>query len=147
MTKEQEQEFLDTFGNITDGIFIESIMDCWPTFEQKKVEVNQERGIYGQKIKEVLVCPYVFYSFSINSDGKASSCFLDWKRELVIGDAKTSSVKEIWNSDTMREYQRMFLEGRRREHPVCAQCGQLCQGQPDDIDRYRAEILERYHGL
>lgn len=147
LTKEQEQEFLDTFGNITDGIFIESIMDCWPTFEQKKVEVNQERGIYGQKIKEVLVCPYVFYSFSINSDGKASSCFLDWKRELVIGDAKTSSVKEIWNSDTMREYQRMFLEGRRREHPVCAQCGQLCQGQPDDIDRYRAEILERYHGL
>ena len=89
LTEDQKQQFYDLFGDITDGIFIESIMDCWPTFEQKKVEVNQERGIYGQGIREVMVCPYVFYSISVNSDGTVSLCFLDWKRDLVLGDVKT----------------------------------------------------------
>lgn len=147
LTEEQKQKFLDIFGNITDGIFIESIMDCWPTFEQTKVKVNQERGIYGQEISEVLVCPYVFYSFSINSNGKASLCFLDWRRNLSIGDANVQSVKEIWNSNIMREYQIMFLEGKRKEHPICAECGQLRQGQPDNIDMYRKELLKKYNGL
>lgn len=36
LTEEQKHQFFDLFGDITDGIFIESIMDCWPTFEQKK---------------------------------------------------------------------------------------------------------------
>lgn len=143
LTEEEKQQFLDMFGDITDGIFIESIMDCWPTFEQKKVEVNQERGIYGQEIKEVMTCPYVFYSFPINSDGTASLCFLDWSRKLIIGDAKKQSIKEIWDSSIMRDYQKMFLNGERKQHPICAECGQLRQGNPDNIDAYTKEILDK----
>lgn len=143
ISEEDKQKFFDTFGDITDGIFVESIMDCWPTFELEKVEVNEERGIYGQEIKEVLVCPYPFYSFPINSDGTASLCFLDWHRKLVIGDVHTQSVKEIWESKEMREYQKMFLKGERKSHPICADCGQLKQGQPDNIDEFKEELLER----
>lgn len=145
LTEEQKQEFLDTFGDITDGIFIESIMDCWPTFEQTKVEVNQERGIYGQEIKEVLTCPYVFYSFAINSNGQSSLCFLDWHRKLTIGDANIESVKDIWQGEKMREYQKMFLRGERKCHAICADCGQLRQGQPDDIDAYREELMKKFY--
>ncbi len=143
LTEEQKQQFLDTFGDITDGIFIESIMDCWPTFEQKKVSVNEERGIYGQEIREVLTCPYVFYSFAINSDGTVSLCFLDWHRKLLIGDAKKESVKDIWLGDKLLEYQKMFLRGERKQHLVCRECGQLRQGQPDDIDMFSKELLKR----
>lgn len=143
LTEEQKQEFYTIFGNITDGIFIESIMDCWPTYELEKVEVNEDRGIYGQQINEVLTCPYVFYSFPINSDGTASLCFLDWSRKLVIGDVKIQSVKEIWNSEAMREYQKLFLSGERKSHPVCAECGQLKQGQPDNIDAFAKELLKK----
>jgi len=144
LTEEQKQEFYNVFGNITDGIFIESIMDCWPTYELEKVEVNEDRGIYGQEIKEVLTCPYVFYSFPINSDGTASLCFLDWSRKLVIGNVKTQSVKEIWNSEAMIEYQKLFLKGERKSHPVCRECGQLKQGQPDNIDAFAKELLVKY---
>ena len=144
LTEEQKQQFLDTFGDITDGIFIESIMDCWPTFEQKKVEVNQERGIYGQKIHEVLTCPYVFYSFPVNSDGTASLCFLDWRRKLLIGDARKQSLRAIWDSKEMREYQMMFLRGERKKHPICGECGQLKQGEPDDIDSYVHKLLDMF---
>lgn len=143
LSETQKQLFLDTFGDITDGIFIESIMDCWPTFEQNKVEVNEERGIYGQAIREVLVCPYVFYSFAVNSDGTISLCFLDWHRKLVIGDAKTQKIKDVWQGKALRKYQKLFLEGKRKGHCICGNCGQLKQGQPDDIDMFANELLEK----
>lgn len=41
----------------------------------------------------------------------------------------------------------MFLQGKRKNHPICAECGQLRQGQPDDIDMYREELLKKYYGL
>lgn len=143
ISDKQKQEFLETFGDIADGVFIESIMDCWPTFELEKVKINEHRGIYGQEIKEVDVCPYVFYSFAINSSGTVSLCFLDWHRKLTIGDIHNSSVKDLWNSSVMRDYQKMFLRGERKTHPICANCGQLKQGAPDDIDMFKKELLER----
>jgi MoaA/NifB/PqqE/SkfB family radical SAM enzyme len=143
LTEEEKRQFCDTFGDIADGIFIESIMDCWPTFEQKKVTVNESRGIYANEIKEVLVCPYVFYSFAVNSDGTYSLCFLDWKRTLLIGNAKDTPVTEMWNSKELREYQRLFLRGERKSHLVCGECGQLRQGAPDDLDNYREGLLEK----
>lgn len=147
LSEEQRQQFIELFGNIADGIFIESIMDCWPCFEQKQVSVNTTRGIYGQEIREVLICPYVFYSFSINSDGLASLCFLDWERRMIIGDAKEQSVKAIWDGKALRDYQMMFLRGERSGHPICRGCGQLQQGQPDDIDEYREALLEKVSAL
>lgn len=143
LSEGDKKKFYEIFGDIADGVYIEHIMACWPGFELKGVDVNQEYGIYGQKIKEVQVCPYIFYSFSINSDGSVSICFLDWSRKLIIGNAKTQKVKDIWNGEELREYQKMFLMKKRKTHPVCGNCGQMTHGQPDDIDGYAEMLLER----
>jgi MoaA/NifB/PqqE/SkfB family radical SAM enzyme len=143
LSDEDKNKFYEIFGDIADGVYIEHVMSCWPEFEIKGVEVNQEFGIYGQQIKEVMVCPYVFYSFSINSDGSASACFLDWSRKLIIGDVKTESVKNIWLGTRLKEYQEMFLMKKRNRHSVCGNCGQMSQGQPDDIDSFAEVLLKR----
>jgi len=143
LSEDDKKKFYEIFGDIADGVYIEHIMSCWPEYKLKGVEVNQEYGIYGQKIKEVMVCPYGFYSFSINSDGSASICFLDWYRKLIIGDAKTQKVKDIWTGEQLREYQKMFLMKKRKTHPVCGNCGQMTHGQPDDIDKYAEMLLNR----
>ncbi len=143
LSLEEKDKFYAIFGDITDGIYIESIMSCWPEFELNDVQVNTEVGIYMQEIKEVLACPYVFYSFSINADGFASACYLDWARKLVIGDVGTESVKEIWNGDKLRDLQKMFLKKERKTHSVCGECGQLTHGMPDNIDQYSVELLSR----
>jgi MoaA/NifB/PqqE/SkfB family radical SAM enzyme len=140
LSQEEKDKFYAIFGDITDGIYIESIMSCWPEFELNDVHVNTEVGIYKQEIKEVLVCPYVFYSFSINADGVASACYLDWARKLVIGDVGTESVKDIWNGDKLRDLQKMFLRKERKAHSVCVDCGQMTHGSSDDIDAF-AELL------
>ncbi len=143
ISEDDKKLFQEIFHDKADGIYIEHVMSCWPEFELDGVQVNQEYGIYGQKISEVLVCPYVFYSFSINSDGMASLCFLDWSRKLIIGDVKKTSVKDIWNGKETHTYQEMFLRKKRKEHPVCRACGQLTHGLPDNIDAYAQMLLER----
>ena len=134
LTQDDKNKFYEIFGDMADGVYIESIMSCWPEFDLNGVEVNNEVGIYKQEIKEVLVCPYVFYSFSINSDGLASACYLDWSRKLIIGDVKSQSVKQIWNGIELLDLQKMFLNKERKNHSVCRECGQMTHGIPDDID-------------
>lgn len=136
--------FFDTFGDICDGIFVEHAMNCWSGFGMDGVEENQEIGIYGQPLQEVQVCPYVFYSISVNSDGMVSACFLDWARELLVGDVTEEPLKDIWNGARMDAYRRMFLEKKRDTHPVCGSCSQLSHGMPVDLDDEADELLGRY---
>ena len=145
LTDDQKKEFVDTFGPMADGIWIESVMSCWPEFELRgDAVVNQERGIYGQPIAEVSVCPYPFYSFSINPEGTASLCFLDWSRKLLIGDTNSQSVKEIWEGEEMRKFRLMFLTGERKKHAICGGCGQMTHGQPDNIDDFMENLREKF---
>lgn len=143
LSEEEKKNFFDVFGDICDSIFVEHIAPCWPKFKMHDVIPNQEVGIYGQKIKEVDVCPYIFYSLSINSDGKVSLCFLDWSRELIVGDMKTERFKDIWNGDALFEYRKMHLLQKRKEHPICSVCGQLSHCLPDDIDPFAEILLKR----
>ncbi len=142
LPEEDKQKFYEMFGDIADGVFIEHTMSCWPEFdlESRGTSANKEFGIYGQPIKEIRVCPYIFYGFSFNSDGTASACFLDWERKLIIGDAKTESVKDIWNGAKLLAHRQMMLRKERKQHPVCGNCGQMSHGMADDIDNH-AEIL------
>ncbi|MEK9684953.1 MAG: radical SAM/SPASM domain-containing protein [Rhodospirillaceae bacterium] len=121
LTADEKQLFLDTFGDHCDRIYIEHVMSCWPNFELGDL-VNKDFGIYGQKIEKVDVCPYPFYSMSVNSDGLVSVCFLDWSRKLIIGDVKIQSVKDVWQSSKMKQYQKMFLEGKIDSHTICCNC-------------------------
>lgn len=148
LSEVEKEKFLKEFGDSTDKIFIEHTMACWPNFELRDgIKVNEEVGIYGQELSNVDACPYPFYSFSINSDGVVSVCFLDWGRKLTVGDVKTQSVQEIWNGEGMRAYRKMFLEGNRKEHPVCGGCGQMTHGQPDNIDEFMDTILARLNEI
>ena len=149
LSQKDKDNFYDIFGDICDGIYIEHTMNCWNGFEMDGMVQNEKFGIYGQPIKEVDICPYVFYTFSINSDGLASACFLDWNRKLIIGDAKTESVKDIWNGIIL-QYQLMNLDGNRKDHNICKDCSQLSHGMPVDLDKYRKELREKwfaYHGM
>lgn len=142
-TEADKKLYFETFGDICDQISIEHVAPCWPEFKSDAIVVNNEVGIYGQKIKEVQVCPYIFYSLSINSDGKVSLCFLDWARKMIVGDINTQSFKEIWNGEKLYEYRKMHLLKQRKGHPICGACGQLSHCLPDDIDAHAQGLLEK----
>lgn len=145
ITEPQRQEFLDTFGDYCDRIFIENFAPCWPEFDvEAHTGVKITKGIYQQEITPTDTCPYIFYGFSVSPDGLASSCFLDWGRKLVIGDVNDQSLKDIWNSDKMNALRLQHLEGKRSENPVCSNCGQLTHCLPDNIDAHRESLIPKF---
>ena len=147
LSEEEKTRFYDIFGNISDRIFIENIAPCWPGFDvEQAMGIEIKEGIYGQAITEVQVCPYIFYSMALNSDGSVSLCFLDWGRKLLVGDARTESIREIWQGRPMRRHQLTHLRGERKQDPICAGCGQLSHCLPDNIDPYASLLLERLNG-
>lgn len=149
ITEDQRKEFFDTFGDYCDRIFVENFAPCWPNFdveERSGIKIG-DVGIYQQALKPTDTCPYIFYAMSVNADGLVSSCFLDWGRKLVIGDVRTHSLQQIWNSDKMNALRLQHLEGRRCENKVCGSCGQLTHCLPDNIDAHRDVLLEKFRSL
>ncbi|MEM5471643.1 radical SAM protein [Hoeflea sp. AS60] len=144
----ERELFFDTFGDHCDRIFVENFAPCWPEFDiEKHTGVKIEKGIYQQDVSNTETCPYIFYSMSVNPDGLVSSCFLDWSRDLIIGDVKAQSIKQVWNSDKMNALRLQHLEGRRCENGTCGSCGQLSHCLPDNIDPYRPMLLERFREM
>jgi len=144
LSEEDKRRFCDTFGDIADRVFIENIAPCWPTFDvEERTGMKITEGIYGNTIREVSVCPYIFYSMAVNTDGTVSLCFLDWARTLVIGDVHNQSLETIWNGELMREHRIAHLQDRRKDNPTCAACGQLSHCLPDNIDPYADILLKR----
>ncbi len=147
LTNDEKLKFYDTFGDICDNIFIENIAPCWSGFDVEKhakVKINLSKGIYNNELTpNINICPYIFYSMSVNSDGTVSLCFLDWQRKLIIGDTRKQSLKEIWNSDILYNYQMVNLNGKRKENEICKNCGQLIYGMPDNIDFYTDELKNK----
>ena len=70
-------------------------------------------------------------------------CFLDWSKKLLIGDTREEKLKDIWLGSKLRDYQKMFLEGKRKSNPICRNCGQMTHGMPDNIDKFSKNILKR----
>jgi len=145
LSEADKQKFFDVFGGISDRIFIENFAPCWPEFDvEAHTGIKISGGIYQNPLTDVQVCPYIFYSISINSDGTVSLCFLDWSRRLVIGDVREQNLKEIWNGINLLQRRILHLNGKRKNNEQCASCGQLTHCLPDNIDPYAKEILKRF---
>ena len=146
LADDEKQRFLDTFGNYCDRIFIENFSPCWPEFdEEARTGWKITNTLYGQPLNTAAdVCPYVFYSYSVNADGLVSACFIDWGRKLIIGDTRTQSMKEIWNSPAMNELRLQHLRGERKKNQTCGNCGQLTNCGAESIDAYREELLNKF---
>jgi MoaA/NifB/PqqE/SkfB family radical SAM enzyme len=144
MRDDEKKLFFETFGDISDRIFIENFAPCWPEYDvETRTGVRITRGIYQNEIQHVETCPYIFYSMSVNADGLVSACFLDWARKLIIGDARIQGIKEIWDGRELFHFQQANLEGHRRGNPTCAACGQLTHCMPDNLDPFAGELLAR----
>ena len=138
--KDLEDRFYGIFGDICDEIAIEHIANCWPGFENTTEQVN----VYHKEgYREYVVCPRIFYILTINADGSASHCIVDWNYKGVIGDAKTQSVVDIWNSEAYQKIRLMHLRGGRRVVTLCKDCMEIESAAVDNIDEYREMLLKR----
>lgn len=142
LAKGEEKRFHEVFKDICSSYFIESISPVWPTFDVSSLGPLME-GVYRTGTKSLEVCPYIFYQMAVNSDGTVSACCVDWNRELIIGDARVSSLVDIWNGELYNSLRVTHLEKRRCEKDSCRNCGQLTHAAKDDIDVHAGAILKK----
>lgn len=144
LQEEDRKRFFEIFGEICDRIFIDNVIPLWSDFaEVNDIVSATQKGIHGQLLKEVKVCPYSFYSLIINPDGDVTVCCADWKRKLVVGNLKEQSLKEIWNGKKLRNFWIDLLQGNKNQYEMCAKCVLPMYDCNDYIDDYAPIILER----
>ena len=144
LSENDKKNFYNIFGNICDFIFIENIAETWSEFKIDDININKNISIIGNKIEYISICPMIFYTMSINSNGTVSPCCADWKRKVIIGNVNEEKIKNIWNGKKLRDLQISFLEGKRKEHPFCSSCYSPIYNMTDNIDKYADTIIKRY---
>jgi len=69
-----------------------------------------------------LGCELPFYQMDILFDGDVIICSCDWKRSIVVGNLKDSSLRAIWNSARMNEIRKLLLRKRYEQLLPCIDC-------------------------
>jgi MoaA/NifB/PqqE/SkfB family radical SAM enzyme len=136
-------EFYDTFGDMCDEIAVEHLSNCWPEFEYDTGDA-QASNVNGLDVTPNEICPLLFYHMTVNSDGTASACYVDWNRKLIIGDAKTETLTDIWTGTALATLRRAHLNLCRDTFSPCANCGELRLNQIDSVDADRLHLLKIY---
>ncbi len=82
----------------------------WGVFEYKDAD------------KKRYPCYSLWESMVVNSDGIVSACCMDWKQQLITGNAIEQNLEEIWKDEKLRNLRRMHIDGKENEIPACATC-------------------------
>lgn len=111
----------DTFRHVS-VTSDESDMDVPYRFDKK----SKYTTFYeGREYPRLPNCPEVFNKLSINWDGTVSACCADYDNQMLVGDVRENTLKEIWDGQKMRDYRELVVSDSHWTLPVCANCYDL----------------------
>jgi radical SAM protein with 4Fe4S-binding SPASM domain len=137
----EKEKFYDDFTDIATSVHIDSLMG-WSMSDTKDFTLGNtpQASPDGAELITKEVCPFPFYTLTINFDGTVSVCCVDWSHSTIVGDLKYQSIQDIWNGAELFKFRKMHLEYRRSENRACADCQYLNTLQ-DNIDDAAPAIL------
>ncbi|HXW07246.1 MAG TPA: radical SAM/SPASM domain-containing protein [Vicinamibacterales bacterium] len=91
-----EQAFIEHWKGVADKIHVTDLHN-WAGTLHRESDVNYP-------------CYRPWLTFTVLWDGRVSLCCADFDGRTVLGDLNTSTIQEIWNSDTYRRVRRDHLE-------------------------------------
>lgn len=144
---EDEEKFYQMFGDISDLIFVEHIVQAQPQMMDKYGEqVTSEYTFFKEPAEVRKVCPFAFYTLQIDADGNVFPCPpLGLPMSFSLGNISKTSLYNIWNGKPLYDLQMQHLNLERCKHEVCAQCqNYLCfTPKEDNLDFAVEEIKKR----
>ncbi len=67
-------------------------------------------------------CQHPWDELVISSQGEGGLCCLDYDLKAPLGNVMESSVEEIWQNDTLKDYRNKMLTGQYDQIEVCKNC-------------------------
>ena len=146
-TDAEKKRFSELFGDVCDKYFIDSVIPHWSDYDRlneiKEFNAGTQRGLHGQSVRDVRICPIVFYTLAVHADGQVGVCCSDWRRELIFGDLSRDSLPDIWNSEKLFRFWLTQAAGKRDSIKVCARCMNPVYDCSDYLDPYSETICGR----
>lgn len=105
--------FVSKWSSIVDKVTIEPYSNWGNIQENITHNVNRRRR---------MPCSRLWYNFTILNSGDVVICCLDYNGEIIIGNIKKQSIKEIWTSDKMTELRALHLRQQFSEISLCKNC-------------------------
>lgn len=133
------EEFSKSISGICDEVSLEHCTNGFPYYHS----TDNPQNNYGIEGDPHEACVSIFYTMVINSDGTYDACDVDWNRDVILGDAKTQNIVDVWNSEEMFQLRKAHLTLQKEPYYACKHCGELIYAQIDNIDPYREEILQK----
>lgn len=140
---EDKEKFFADFDSISDYITIDAVSG-WSVMSARDWTLgsNPQNYLDLPTFNKKEVCPFPFYTLSVNFDGRVSICCVDWSLSTLVGDLSKESLKDLWHGERLFEFRKMHLTGNRHLNKACGDCFAR-NGLPDNIDAYAGEILEK----
>jgi len=101
-----EQAFIDEWSKVADKVHI--------------TDLHNWAGTLNAKSDVQYPCYRLWLTFTVLWDGRVSLCCADFDGRNVLGDLRTSTIQEIWNSPLYRAARRQHLETGGPE--ICRSC-------------------------
>lgn len=67
-------------------------------------------------------CYHFWLSPAIHWNGDVSVCCNDWGRKALLGNVKTQTMNEIWNSEMLKKYRQEQMSGNYDIPSICKDC-------------------------
>ncbi len=142
LTEAQKEKFKRDFAPIGDLLNVQYLSEM-PSADGIDFSLGSNPGIGsgGSPIdNNRIVCPHPFYVMVVKWRGEVVTCSEEWRWENIVGDCKSHTLPEIWNSDALKQFRLTHLQGERNKIPHCKNCPSI-KGFPsenhldDDRDR------------
>ena len=84
-------------------------------------KISQDLKDYGLKWKR---CDRPLDMANIMYDGRVILCCADWRKEIILGNVSTHTLREIWCGKTARDIQRKISSGDYDSISLCRGCSE-----------------------
>lgn len=123
LDRHSEEDFYEMFSPLCDYIAVEHLAPLVNEIQYENIFDKKEfnTNVKGNKIADLQVCPWPFYSVLINPDGDVLPCCNHYK-PIMLGNIKSESIVNIWNSQCLKEFQKQQLLYKRSSNDVCRSC-------------------------
>ncbi len=103
--QEQEYEKLkNAFAGLDVYIYLKSQDQQW----------YENRNDGTKSLHWIEFCQFPWSSMTIKSNGEAAMCVEDFNNEIILGNARTESLHDIWNGDKYRRFRRDHFDAVKR---------------------------------
>ena len=101
-----EQAFIEEWSAVADKVHI--------------TDLHNWAGTLNNHSDVRYPCYRLWLTFTVLWDGRVSLCCADFDGRTILGDLRTHTIAEIWNSDTYKALRREHLESGGPE--ICRSC-------------------------